>query len=266
MRALGIAREFWFWNYPFTYRLHLVSDVPGQFSALSAVRWDILADPALWLLGAWGAIGFARTLRLDRASGRNEAAEITLLVIVSGYSVFLARMRFPFEHYFIQLIPALAVFAARALDDLSPLVRERRLVRGVMMLMPSIIVGILMTYPSNRAQREIQRRLLRESAPDRPVFAPPPFNPIVRQDSAYFWFNATMFSRVYRETCANTGQCRDEKIALDESLFATSPWSCVWLTTPLEDSPNWTGRRALYDRTELPMLFVRRASPSPSGH
>jgi hypothetical protein len=257
MQSLGILREFWFWNFPFNYLLQQVVTNPGfrEYSVLRNLATAVPTAPVLYAVGLVGLWRCVRALVEGRSragyDAATEARDVTLATVLAGYCVFLFRMRFPDIQYLIVLPPLLAVFAARLLDEVpwsrrDPLSGSLRPWLGYALQAGALAVLVvfaivLAQYPDNRAERAIYAELLRRVPADQTLFAPPPYNPILRRDGAYFWFFATSYYHVYADVCRLTG-APDDKLARDEAMYRASPWAYAWVEGNTQDSASWSAR------------------------
>lgn len=259
MRSLRIFDEFWFWNYPFNRFFYLEAHLPQHFSVLRAVGLNVLVDPVLWIAGVFGAWLCARELlRKERLSVRDEC-RLSLLWLALGYFAFLCSNRFPLDQYFIVLLPLLALFSAEVLGRIRS-DRQDSILKISILFTPVILAAILLLYPGQREQQEVQELVLARASQDEAIFVPPPFNPIFRRDGAYFWYNAALISEAYADYC-RARVCWDDKLALDDQRWRSSPPVLVLLDIPAYQPYRWSFRKSAYHPSSLPGLWARGGAP-----
>ncbi len=264
MGSLGIFKEFWFWNYPFNRFFYLEAELSQHFFVAKTIGLSILLDPVLWIAGSIGAYLCARgLLRRDCFSPRDEC-KLWLLWIGIGYFGFLFFNRFPLAQYFIVLLPLLALFAAELLDS----VREgwqAVVLRRSILCMPLVLIAVLLLYPSNREQLNVQEFVLRRTTGDQSVFVPPAFNPIFRRDGAYFWYNGDLISGAYQEYLRREKNCAGNKLVLDEHRWKATPPAFVFLHLPADQPYRWSSRESGYSPTRIPSLLKRDDGSAPNA-
>ena len=254
MRALGIFQDFWFWNYPFNRFFYMQAHLPEQFSLPSAIGRNFLVDPLLWLAGAIGAWLCLRELWAGWPFAARDECRFTLLSACLGYLGFLCFNRFPLDQYLIVVLPLLALFGAESLRAAQ---RARLLLERSILAMPLVLLVLLLVYPTNEEQLRVQGFVLRRTSLDQPVFAPPAFNPVFRRDAAYFWYNGGLISGAYEQYCSWARACQNDKLALDEKRWASSPPTLVFLEAPPEYPYHWSSRSSSYHPSRLPGLWER---------
>lgn len=196
MDRLGIFSEFLFWNYTFNKSFYLDVQIPDHFSAFVTIGRSFAHNAMIWIAGLAGvAMIIAKMMRGWIARDRARESWIVVLTIIIGYSVFLLRSRFPFDQYFIVLMPLLAL-ASSELFLSACCGRRRLLLRTLSIAMIIELCAIMLLYKSNAESRDVQNYLLDNTLPTDRIFAPPPSHPIFRRDGAYFWYNAEMIGGV----------------------------------------------------------------------
>jgi hypothetical protein len=257
MRSLGVLDEFWFWNYSFNRFFYMQADLRQHFSLPRTIGVSALLDPVLWIAGGMGAYLCAKELLHQSRLSAHDECRLTLLCLGFGYLGFLLANRFPFDQYLIVFLPLLAIFAAEALRSRRPKWQTSVLWHSAL-LMPFLLIGVLLFYPNNRAQRSLQDFLLQKTSADQSIFVPPAFNPIFRRDAAYFWYNSALISGAYRDYCRRNQGCPSNKLALDEHRWKTTPPAFVFLELPAYYPYRWKSRESAYSPTEMPRLWSVR--------
>src|SRR5712692_3586163 len=251
-------------NYPFNRFFYLEAELSQHFFVAKTIGLSILLDPVLWIAGSIGAYLCARgLLRRDCFSPRDEC-KLWLLWIGIGYFGFLFFNRFPLAQYFIVLLPLLALFAAELLDS----VREgwqAVVLRRSILCMPLVLIAVLLLYPSNREQLNVQEFVLRRTTGDQSVFVPPAFNPIFRRDGAYFWYNGDLISGAYQEYLRREKNCAGNKLVLDEHRWKATPPAFVFLHLPADQPYRWSSRESGYSPTRIPSLLKRDDGSAPNA-
>jgi hypothetical protein len=255
MAERGIWQDFWFWNYRFNRFFYLQAVLPKHFSVLVTLGLSVAEAPALWFVGVAGAAMCARERWRARAArdGRDDGL-LGLLLVGAGYVPFLVLNRFPLEQYFIVLLPLLALFSAEVFERVrAP--RPRAWLERAALLDAVVLAAILLAYPPNRKEREVQDLVLAQTAPGEPVFMPPPYNPMFRRDAAYFWYNGALIGDAYAEYCRTRGECPGNKHHLDEQRWASDPPRFVYLEEPSYQPIHWAERSRAYQATGVPRLY-----------
>ncbi len=261
MQALGILQDFWFWNYPFNRFFYMQVHLPQHFSLPSTIARSFLVDPLLWLAGAGGAWLCLKELLAGWPFAARDECRFTLLAVGLGYLGFLCFNRFPLDQYLIVVLPLLALFGA---ELLRPAHRARFLLEPSILAMPMVLLVLLWVYPKNEEQLRVQGFVLRQTSQQQPVFVPPAFNPVFRRDGAYFWYNGELISGAYQQYCTWARGCRNDKLALDENRWASSPPSLVFLEAPPDYPYHWSSRSGSYHPSPLPGLWEREGRAAPS--
>ena len=265
MAASGLWQDFWFWNYRFNRFFYLQAALSKHFSIFVTLGASIAEAPVLWIAGCAGAVLCARELWRDRRRDDERAeARAALLLVAAGYLPFLCLNRFPLEQYFIVLLPLLALFSAEVVARLSS--RRRRVwFERAAAFNVAILGGILLFYPANRREREIQDLVLSGTRPEQTVFVPPPYNPVFRRDGGYFWYNGALIANAYREYCRTQGECPGDKLALDDTRWASAPPRFVWLEDPEYYPARWSERSGGYQPTAVRHLYRASATAEREG-
>jgi len=258
MQALGIFQDFWFWNYPFNRFFYMQAHLPQHFSLPRTIGRSFLVDPALWLAGAGGAWLCLTELLAAWPFAARDECRFTLLTACLGYLGFLCFNRFPLDQYLIVVLPLLALFGAEFLQQAAN--RARLLLERSILAMPLVLLLLLLVYPKNQEQLRVQGFVLRQTSLDQPVFVPPAFNPVFRRDGAYFWYNGELISGAYQQYCRWDRECQNDKLALDDNRWASSPPTLVFLEAPPDYPYRWSLRSSSYHPSLLPGLWEREDS------
>jgi hypothetical protein len=135
---------------------------------------------------------------------------------------------------------------------------------GVVLVLLIAKLGVLcFTYDEGHGNYQVQRRILAMTGPSDPVAAAPPYHPIFRRDSFFFWYVPVNNAQAYAEVCRRTA-CPPGKVEHDLQAWRADPPAAVYLPP---DEPSWApvgfdAHRAEYRQTDLPGLFERIA---PAG-
>ena len=129
--------------------------------------------------------------------------------------------------------------------------------------MPLVLLLLLLVYPKNEEQLRVQGFVLRRTSLNQPVFVPPALNPVFRRDAAYFWYNGGLISGAYEQYCTWARACQNDKLALDEKRWASSPPTLVFLEGPPEYPYHWSTRSSSYHPSHLPGLWERKEGNRP---
>jgi|GEM_PF-2306575 len=264
MGSLGILDDFWFWNYPFNRFFYLEGELPQHFFVTKTIGLSVLLDPILWGAGMIGASLCARDLLRRNPFSPRDDCRLSLLWIAGGYLAFLSFNRFPLAQYFIVLLPLLALFAAEVFTSIRDGWRATLLSRSILFA-PLVLIAVLLLYPSNREQRNLQELVLGLTSRDQSIFVPPAFNPIFRRDAAYFWYNGDLISGAYDEYCRRHENCVHDKLLLDEHRWKAAPPAYVFLPLPAHYPYRWSSRRGGYSPTGIPSLLKRDPESAPSA-
>jgi len=264
MGSLGILDDFWFWNYPFNRFFYMEGDLPQHFFVTHTIGLSVLLDPILWVAGVIGVALCAKDLLRGNPLSPRDDCRLSLLWIAGGYFAFLFFNRFPLAQYFIVLLPLLALFAAEVLTSVHDGWRATLLNRSILCA-PLILISVLLLYPSNREQRNLQEFVLSLTSRDQSIFVPPAFNPIFRRDAAYFWYNGDLISGAYEEYCWRHGNCVRDKLLLDERRWKAALPAYVFLPLPAHYPYRWSSRVSGYSPTSIPLLLKRDPESAPSA-
>lgn len=128
--AAGVFNKFWFWT--FSYASQYVS----ERSAANALRyfWQSIqgvAGPSIWL---WALAGVGLIFLWSEKEGRKKATFVTGFLIFSFLAVcpgFFFR-----EHYFIVLLPVIALLAGIAVSSARHLLQLKQLSRAMQLWLP----------------------------------------------------------------------------------------------------------------------------------
>ena len=117
MLAGGAFEPFWFWTVVYLREYGTMIDAASGLPELYGQLGRMLAaSPLTWLLAAAGVAALATT-RFDRRA----RLQIAALVVTSAAAV-VPGLRFT-DHYFVLVLPALAILAALGADALLPRIR-----------------------------------------------------------------------------------------------------------------------------------------------
>lgn len=257
MRRAGLWDDFVFWNYTFNRFYYLATRFDGP-SAAAVLAVSVAEDPLLWLgglAGVWIAVRRYRDL-----AGKPELALAAAVVI--GILASVAKSRWPFSHNLLLMQPALALLAVVALDEIQA-ARWRAAVGIVLVLLVAKLGVMCFTYDEGHGNFRVQQRILAMTRPADPVAAAPPYNPIFRRDSFFFWYVPVNNAQAFAELCRQTA-CPAGKLEHDAAAWRTDPPAVVYLPA---DEPSWApvgfdAHRSEYRQTDVPGLFERIA---PAG-
>jgi hypothetical protein len=253
VRSAGLWSDFVFWNYTFNRFYYLATTFDGP-SALAIVGVSTLENPVLWLggfAGVWLALRRFRQLAMQPELALAAAVAIGIVA-----SVF--QSRWPFGHNLLLAQPALAVLAVAALEELRE--RRWRIAAGVVLALLVAKVGVMcFTYDEGHGNVAIEERVLALTSPGDPVAAAPPYHPIFRRDSFFFWYVPVNNAQAYLECCRRFG-CPPGKVEHDLAAWRADPPQVVYLPP---DEPTWApvgfnGYQGEYRPTDVPGLFLRR--------
>jgi hypothetical protein len=258
LRRAGVWDEFLFWNYPFNRFYYLATQFDGP-SAAAVLGVSVVEDPLLWVggfAGLWLAVRRFRDLA--------ERPEIALAAaVVIGILASVAVSRWPFSHNLLLMQPALALLAVAAMEELRA--PRWRAAAGVLIVLLVAKVGVLcFTYDEGHGNYRVQERILAMTAPSDPVAAPPPYHPIFRRDSFFFWYVPVNNAQAYAELCRQR-PCPPGKLEHDRAAWREDPPAVVYLPS---DEPTWAAvgfeaHRAEYAETDVPGLWRRIARTAP---
>jgi len=153
--AAGVFNKFWFWT--FSYASQYVSERSAA-NALSYFWQSIqgVAGPSIWL---WALAGIGLSFLWSQKEGRKKATFVTGFLIFSFLAVcpgFFFR-----EHYFIVLLPAIALLAGTAVSSARNLLQLKQLPRAMQLWLP--VVAFLAAFGYTIVQ---QQQFLFELSPD----------------------------------------------------------------------------------------------------
>jgi 4-amino-4-deoxy-L-arabinose transferase-like glycosyltransferase len=254
----GLWRDFVFWNYTFNRFYYLATSFDGP-SAAGVLGASVLEDPILWL---GGLAGLWIAVRRYRAFADEPELALAAAVVV-GILASVARSRWPFSHNLLLMQPALALLAVVALEEVQA--PRWRLATGIVLLLLVGKLGVLcFTYDEGHGNYGVQQRILAMTGPADPVAVPPPYHPIFRRDSFFFWYVPVNNAQAYAELCRR-GPCPAGKLEHDLAAWRDDPPAAVYLP---EDEPTWApvgfeAHRAEYLETGLPGLLLRVARRNP---
>ena len=120
LAAAGVFSRFWFWT--FSYARQYAGMVPlssGWSMLQNAISLLFRAAPALWLLA-----GLGLTLVTYRERDRHKIW-FALAFLAASFAMACPGLFFR-EHYFIPLLPAVAIFTGAAIQILSDEIRRRK--------------------------------------------------------------------------------------------------------------------------------------------
>jgi hypothetical protein len=256
VQRAGLWSDFVFWNYTFNGFYYLATRYEGP-SAAAIVGTSIGENAVLWL---GGLAGLWLTLRRFRQLADQPELALSAAVVI-GILVSLFQSRWPFSHNLLLMQPALAVLAVAALEELR--VPRWRTAAGVLLVLLIAKVDVLcFTYDEGHGNVAIEERILALTEPTDPVAASPPYHPIFRRDSFFFWYVPLNNAQAYLECCRRFG-CPPGKVEHDLAAWRTDPPAVVYLPA---DEPTWapvgfTAYRTRYRPTDVPGLFVRGPHP-----
>jgi 4-amino-4-deoxy-L-arabinose transferase-like glycosyltransferase len=252
VQRAGLWSDFFFWNYTFNRFYYLATQFDGP-SALAIVGVSLAENPLLWLGGLWGL-----SIALRRFRALPDQPELALSIAVAvGLLTSLFQSRWPFSHNLLLVQPALALLAVHALEELRA--PRWRTAAGIAMLVLIAKVGVLsFAYDEGHGNLRVQERILAATGPVDRVAAPPPYNPIFRRDSFFFWYVPVNNAHAYLETCRRW-RCPGGKVDHDLQAWRTDPPALVYLPA---DEPTWApvgfdAHRAEYRETDVPGLWRR---------
>jgi hypothetical protein len=245
VRARGIWPEFWFWNYEFNRFFYTKATLSVQFTVTGNLERSIYEDPALW---AFGAVGVGRWIKRGI-----DDARLVLLIAMVGYFISLGFNKFPFEQYFIVVLPLWAPFAAELFR--SPPIYLRVIAAGMLL----ILLGIGIDVSSNRTQRGLHEYILDHSSGEQTIYVSPPINPIVRQDATFFWYNGELIGDACAKYEALHPGAIDPRL-LQDARWRERPPSLVYLDpkNPTYHPYRWRERAIDFVPSPAADLFLRR--------
>ncbi|MGI9592041.1 MAG: hypothetical protein ACR2P8_11785 [Myxococcota bacterium] len=135
--ARGVFGEFWFWSvaYPLQYAGAETSIPTAKLLARSGTL--VLRDS--WALFAWSALGLGTAVFELARGGRRRAAAVFVLTLSGGSLLGLAPyFRY---HYYVLVLPAVALLAALALEHL--LTQPHRWLR----VLATLLAGLSLAQP-----------------------------------------------------------------------------------------------------------------------
>jgi len=254
----GMWRDFTFWNYTFNRFYYFETKFPGP-SALAVLGVQIAEQPLLWLGGAGGL-----WLILRRRRAVAEKPELVLsAAVVVGIIVSLSRSRWPFSHNLLVLQPPLALLATFALG--SARLHRARSALGALALILVAKVGVLcFTYDENPGALQVQEHALALTGPSDPVAISPPYHPIFRRDSFFFWYVPGYNAQAYAECCRRYG-CKHDNVERDDRSWLTQPPKLAYAPggEPEYIPRDLDAHLSEFRSTSLPGLWTRSADALP---
>jgi 4-amino-4-deoxy-L-arabinose transferase-like glycosyltransferase len=258
VQRAGIWTDFVFWNYTFNGFYYLATQYEGP-SAAAVVGISVAEHALLWI---GGFAGLWLTFRRFRHLGDQPEIALSAAVVI-GILASLFQSRWPFSHNLLLMQPALGVLAVAALEELRD--PRWRAAAGVLLVLLVAKVGVMcFTYDEGHGNVAIEDRILALTEPTDPVAAAPPYHPIFRRDSFFFWYVPLNNAQAYLECCRRFG-CPPGKVEHDLAAWRIDPPAVVYLPA---DEPSWApvgfpAYRNQYRATDVAGLFVRR--PPPDG-
>jgi len=135
----GVLKEFWFWT--FSYAGHYVSAVPfsqGMLVLRSKLGQISASAVLIWVLAGVGVLGFLRNRRIRKQ-----------MIFALGFLVFSFLATCPGfyfrPHYFILVLPAVALFAGIGFVFLSDMFLNTRL-GFAKRIVPTALIVIVLLY------------------------------------------------------------------------------------------------------------------------
>jgi hypothetical protein len=223
----GLWRDFWFWNYRFNRYFYLSAPLSEHFSLAVTLGRSIRGNPLLWGAGLAGALVTLEELRRREQATRADDARLTLLALALGYLALLAFNRFPFEQYFLFLLPLIALLVAPLLERAG-----RRLglaLRAGALACVALLPGQLFAEHRVADESATQEYLLAHSDAEARVAVAPPLHPIFRRDSSYFWYNSQMIAEAYRRYRQADGADARDLLSLDAERWAANAPAFIYV-------------------------------------
>jgi hypothetical protein len=258
----GAAHDFWFWNYTFDAYYYLETSFPRP-STWVALGDALLEDPLLWI---GGAVGLAVAVQ---KRFRTEPEIVLSAVVVCGLIAVLFRSRWPYTHNLLLVEPCLALLAVRPIESALASRRLGRFVTAFFVVLFAKVSVMTFAYDENAGAAQVQRRILESTSSGDPVAVPPPWHPIFRRDSFFFWYVPEYNALAYGDLCRER-PCPEGKAARDDRAWTADPPSVVYVPA---EHPNWGPRDfaehasayvpagpGLWERTRIPGNS-RRAEP-----
>jgi hypothetical protein len=246
----GYWSEFVFWNYIFNRYYFLETSLPGP-SALGTLATSIGEDPLLWIGGFLGLLLAARSIWR-----REPKAELVIAgTVVVGMIGALLQSHWPFSHNLLLLQPALAVLAVVAIDGIqSP--QWRRGIAVLLLVLVAKTSVLCLVYTEGPGASEVQKSLLARTSASDPISVPPPYHPIFRPDTFFFWHAPQNTVLAYLEICRRR-ECPPGKLDRDRRAWEEQPPRFVY--TPA-DVPAWSPfefdkHRSAYRPTDIKGLW-----------
>lgn len=120
MLAGGVFEPFWFWTVVYLREYGIMIDAASGFAELAKQLLALLAaSPLTWLLAAAGLVALATPLLERRARWR------VLALVATSAAAVVPGLRFT-DHYFLLLLPALAIVAGIGTEWLASRARAWR--------------------------------------------------------------------------------------------------------------------------------------------
>jgi 4-amino-4-deoxy-L-arabinose transferase-like glycosyltransferase len=253
----GYWNEFAFWNYTFNRYLNLQDSRHVGPAFLATVGASAGEAPLLWAAGLAGVVLAIRRPRIDTS--------IAAVVAVGGlFALFLSKL--PWSHDLLVTQVFLGILAVLVIDLLLQSARWRTAAATLVLLMVAKTAAVSTFYTEVPDGPRVQRAALAATNPADRVAMPPPYHPIFRKDSFYFWVAAGLLVPGYLELCAQ-GPCPAGHAAADARVWAESPPRLVFAPPdePLWSPPYWDEHRTEYTETSTPGLWMRRGTPAEAS-
>ena len=258
IHAGGFWTEFVFWNYTFNHFYYLRSGTVS-FSPWPTLAVAVAEDPIPWVLGVAASITAIRGFLRPTGIPTKPAHTLALVIIVAGLVASFVQSALPFSHNLLMVYPALALMAAGELEKIER-TRWRNLSALLLLSMLAKVTVLCIVYNENKGHYTVQGWILRHTAPSETVYAPPPYHPIFRRDSSYFWFDGTKKPLAY-ETYCRAHSCTDDKLVAERRAWAEGPPLIVFAPPDEKDwwPFEWNLHSARYEPVPLiPGLYKLR--------
>jgi hypothetical protein len=159
--AFGTWDDFWYWNvvFPMSYSKNMTAGGTSVFFEY-AVKTQTSGFEVLWILSGAGILTLWTT-----AISLTRAQRITLLtLLLCSAATIYPGQRF-YGHYWLQLLPALAIFGALAflfignwLERSAP-IAARAVVVGLTILVAGLVLGRNIEYWSSVNEKQLIRKM-----------------------------------------------------------------------------------------------------------
>lgn len=217
----NIWNEFFFWNYTFNNQLQHVQGGVGVWGVARGLGWSCLKAPFLSIASIAGIFIVFRGLL--KSWGRWEKRldiHVMLIAVILGTVSFLFNVRLLYTQYLLGLFIILALFASITLGYISR--RWPSFAASILFAAVAVICVAAFSFSNNDDQLGIQRFVLKNTSPDDVIAVPPPYHPIFRQDSLFFWFNNELALKAYNNYC-NKYKERCPLVRDDAALWRIKP-------------------------------------------